>query len=195
MKSSLTKLSLALLSAAFLLGCQDLGSGPVGPDGLVPQFAKKCPSPPCGGGEGGTTTFEGAITNDDQPDFNPDSTVTTPLGTTVPVDNKFNTGNNIAMNPVDVVLSDGTTLTLHLTAFSVRKRQGKLVSAKVWVGNGGTNKFATDYLPADPPVTISDSGFTLHVHAENAEFVRLHDTSGTVAFRLNIVDIVYTPAP
>ena len=41
MKSNLTKLSFALLSAVFILGCQDLGSDAVGPDGLVPQFAKK----------------------------------------------------------------------------------------------------------------------------------------------------------
>ena len=39
MKSHLTKLSLALLSAAFLLGCQGQGSEPVGPEG--PQFDKK----------------------------------------------------------------------------------------------------------------------------------------------------------
>ena len=43
MKSNLTKVSLALLSAVFILGCQDLGSGPVGPDGLVPQFNKPVP--------------------------------------------------------------------------------------------------------------------------------------------------------
>ena len=47
MKAHLTKVSLALLSAAFLLGCQDLGSGAVGPDGLEPQFAKpSCPGHP-----------------------------------------------------------------------------------------------------------------------------------------------------
>ena len=40
MKSTLTKVSMALFSVVFLLSCQDLGSGPVGPDGLVPQFAK-----------------------------------------------------------------------------------------------------------------------------------------------------------
>ena len=40
MKAHLTKVSLALLSAALVLGCQDLGSGPVGPDGLVPQFKR-----------------------------------------------------------------------------------------------------------------------------------------------------------
>ncbi len=41
MKTHLAKLSLALLSTVFLLGCQDLGSGPVGPDG--PQFDKPFP--------------------------------------------------------------------------------------------------------------------------------------------------------
>jgi len=39
MKSNLTKLSLAFLSAVFILGCQD--QGPLGPDALVPQFDKK----------------------------------------------------------------------------------------------------------------------------------------------------------
>ena len=38
MKSHLAKVSLALLSAAFLLGCQEQGSEPVGPEG--PQFNK-----------------------------------------------------------------------------------------------------------------------------------------------------------
>ncbi len=40
MNAHLTKVSLGLLSAVFILGCQDLGSGPVGPDGLAPQFNK-----------------------------------------------------------------------------------------------------------------------------------------------------------
>ena len=31
--------SVALITAAFLFACQDVG--PAGPDGLVPQFAKK----------------------------------------------------------------------------------------------------------------------------------------------------------
>ena len=39
MKSDLVKVSLALLSAVFVLGCQDVGWGPVGPDG--PQFDKR----------------------------------------------------------------------------------------------------------------------------------------------------------
>ena len=41
MKAHLTKVSLALLSMVFLLGCQEQGSDPVGPEGLGPEFVKK----------------------------------------------------------------------------------------------------------------------------------------------------------
>ena len=40
MKSHLAKLSLALLSTVFLLGCQEQGSEPVGPEGPGPEFDK-----------------------------------------------------------------------------------------------------------------------------------------------------------
>ncbi len=61
----------ALLGVALVLGCQDLGSGPVGPDGLEPQFAKKdCTAEPThpgckdddGGGEGGDPSY--TVTHD-----------------------------------------------------------------------------------------------------------------------------------
>ena len=39
-------MSLALLVAAFMCGCQDQGSGPVGPDGLTPAFGKGGNKPP-----------------------------------------------------------------------------------------------------------------------------------------------------
>jgi len=52
MKTHLTKISLALLSTVFLLGCQDLGTGVVESDGLGPAFAPKegkgKPKPPPG---------------------------------------------------------------------------------------------------------------------------------------------------
>ena len=52
MKSHLTKISLAVLSTVFLLGCQDLGTGVVESDGLGPAFAPKegkgKPKPPPG---------------------------------------------------------------------------------------------------------------------------------------------------
>ena len=51
MKAHLTKLSLALLSAGFLFGCQEQGSGPVGPEG--PQFTHNDPGKVHGGPKGG----------------------------------------------------------------------------------------------------------------------------------------------
>ena len=102
------------------------------------------------------------------------------------------------MNPITA--SNGIRLT-HL-ALGVQIMQGKITAVKVWVGNramGATNVFATDYLSDFPPATISDTGFTVHVHkgppGAPADFVRFHDKTGTVAFTLNIPDVVYTPAP
>ena len=43
MKAHLTKVSLALLSAVFLLGCQEQASSPVGLEGLGPEFNKPTP--------------------------------------------------------------------------------------------------------------------------------------------------------
>ena len=54
MRSNLTKVSLALLSAVFVLGCQDLGLDAVGPGDVGPQFAK-------GGGGGGKTLGEYSV--------------------------------------------------------------------------------------------------------------------------------------
>ncbi len=53
MKAHLAKVSLALLSAAFLLGCQEQGSDPVGPEGLGPEFTHKNGEHGKGGGGGG----------------------------------------------------------------------------------------------------------------------------------------------
>jgi len=50
MKAYLTKVSLALLSTVFLLGCQDMGSGPVG---LGPEFTHKDGAQHGKGGGGG----------------------------------------------------------------------------------------------------------------------------------------------
>ena len=64
MKTHLAKLSLALLSTVFLFGCQEQGSGPVGPEGLGPEFDK----PTCEGGthcnhgdDGGSGSGQGTV--------------------------------------------------------------------------------------------------------------------------------------
>ena len=72
MKAHLTKISLALLSTVFLLGCQEQGSGAVGPDGLGPEFTHKGPEHGKPGDDGGDNpgspfykyTFAGDITTD-----------------------------------------------------------------------------------------------------------------------------------
>ena len=51
-KRTAMKLSAALLCAAFVVGCQG-GAGPVGPEGLGPQFGHKPNHNPGGGGGGG----------------------------------------------------------------------------------------------------------------------------------------------
>ena len=62
MKSNLTKLSLALLSAVFILGCQDLGTGAVASDGLEPQFARGGKGKPPSGNESAKVTLAGGMT-------------------------------------------------------------------------------------------------------------------------------------
>ncbi len=53
MKTHLTKVSFALLSAAFLLGCQEKASSPVGPEALGILLDNKDGPHPHGGGGGG----------------------------------------------------------------------------------------------------------------------------------------------
>jgi len=59
MKVHLTKVSLALLSTALVLGCQDVGTGP---DGLVPQFARGGKGKPPSGDVLATVTLVGGMT-------------------------------------------------------------------------------------------------------------------------------------
>ena len=77
MKAHLAKVSLALLSVAFLLGCQEQGSDPVGPEGLGPEFHHGKGSHADGGGGASSGdnpgasiyeyTFTGDITTDPSP--------------------------------------------------------------------------------------------------------------------------------
>lgn len=53
MKKHALTMSLALLSATFLLGCQEQGSAPLGPEGVGVQLDKAGPHPHGGGDDGG----------------------------------------------------------------------------------------------------------------------------------------------
>ena len=60
MKAHLAKLSLALLSTVFLLGCQEQASSPVEPDGVAPLFRPTCnENPGCSKDKGGGGTKGG----------------------------------------------------------------------------------------------------------------------------------------
>ena len=85
MKSSLAKVTLALLSAVFILGCQDVGSGPVGPGGLEIQ-AKREKDPRKGDGSNtlAKLIITGGMTG---PTVQPD-----PNGLTVPIDQEVSFG-------------------------------------------------------------------------------------------------------
>ena len=106
MKSNLTKVSVALLSAIFILGCQDQGSSPVGPEAPVRLFDKKgrgpCAPPEeqvhCHGDDDGggkvTGTFTAAFTDE------------------------VTSVNNVILNEAQTQLTTGGTLaTLDLTFF------------------------------------------------------------------------------
>lgn len=70
MKKHALTMSVAVLSAALLLGCQEQGSGPVGPDGLGPAFSHKDSHNP-GRGNGDVTPImvdlSGGMRASDQP--------------------------------------------------------------------------------------------------------------------------------
>ena len=71
MKAHLAKVSLALLSVAFLLGCQEQGAGPVGPEGLGIQAKRTNPGkkPPKDAGPGSDrlVTITGGLSAQGQP--------------------------------------------------------------------------------------------------------------------------------
>ena len=52
----------ALLGVALVLGCQDLGTGAVGPDGLEPQFARGSKGKPPSGTVSAKVTLAGGMT-------------------------------------------------------------------------------------------------------------------------------------
>ena len=151
------------------------------------------PHPSCKDKDSDGGKFVAAITRGDKGGdngYDPSKTVIS-AGPPFPVDNKCNS-RVVRMEPITA--SDGTDLT-HLKLRVNKCKSNFHVSVKVWVGDGGGNRFATVYLPGNP--SFLPDGVTLHVHAGKeriAEFFRLDDTTGTPAFTLNIADIEYTLA-
>ena len=110
MKAHLTKVSLALLSAAFLLGCQEQGSEPVGPEGLEIQAKRESRK---GKGDGSSTLAELIISG----------------GMTSPADQLvafFDGKNQFRIQAHDNTIGDRIKLAMHLTGCGTGDLLGKL---------------------------------------------------------------------
>ncbi len=194
MKSHLTKVSLALLSTVFLLGCQGQGSEPVGPEG--PQFDKKgtgrCAAAAdeghCHGGgddDGGgalqvTFTTDGGFVATDP-------TLTTLAPT--PVNHKL--GGGFAMNPITV----GGFILQRVDAYP-RIKAGNVTEVEFYFYDTEGNIYhaGPPWPSVDPAVPVSD-GFTLHLHANGVELRTGNGPNSTVIGTVSIADAVYTPVP
>ena len=187
MKSHLTKVSLALLSAAFLFGCQDQGSEPLGLDGRGPEFHHRDGHTGGGGGNGDGSALEVTFTIDDAfPLSDPTFTTSGPT----PVNHKLWASIN-AINAITV----GNVKMVSVAAYP-RVKAGKVTEIEMYfLGEDGTT-YNAGRLPVDPPESILDDAvFTLHLHAEG---VKLRDGNGPnspILGTVSIADAVYTPVP
>ncbi len=184
MKAHLTKVSLALLSTIFLLGCQERGSGAVGPDGAGIQA-----KPGMGGGMGGggDTFWEANLTAHGPAATDPMLITLTPA--TVSKKNGFLPSDNfftlVSIQPTR------SSLTLTRGQVSASLKRGKIIRVQFWLDEGhGSSRVVSATFPIDPPVTPSSAGFTFHLHADGVE---LRESNGSPPIgTISIGDLVYT---
>ena len=207
MKSHLAKLTLALLSAAFLLGCQEQASGPVGPDGLGIQ-AKKGGNGKGGGGGGGggggtKVTWDFAdhevdgVSNDVLL-YTLQSTCggtpgSKPSNPTV----EWKDGEDLAEDGcVTVKTTDGTVLTNDAYLIVATKKGSTKVTLQFQIQDiGGADgiQYRTDRFFIDSP-EFAGAGFTMHVHSTVAIYELKGHTGGPKvrnAGNIHISDVVY----
>ena len=212
MKRSLTKVSLAPLFAVFVLGCQEQGSGPVGPGGLGPQFAKvkNCDPekgkirPTCEGGDDGTeVTWSFA---DHSPHEVPQGSLSYTLhsscsGTPAPKTSnptvEWKDGEGPEDGCVTVTTKDGFKLTNDAHLIVATKKGATKVTLQFLIQDiGGADgiQYRTDRFSIDSPEFFDGAGFTLHVHSTVPIWRLKGHTGGPKvenAGRIHISDIVY----
>ena len=207
----------ALLGVAFILSCQDQAAGPLGPDGLGPQFAKekncdpeKLPvHPSC---------------KDDEPsdepsivaDFRAHADAGFPLSSSLLVTTcpgtatasfavSFGHSQCLIVSPTWTSLSFGPYTLTDDIFFAVKRLKGEIAQVRLTgqdiIGPGIMHE--TDKLPVDPRVPTSvptaETPFTFHVHMDGVAVYRL---SGHLAGKrveqigtISIADVVYRVAP
>ena len=205
MKAHLAQVSLALLSTVFLLGCQEQGSGLVGPEGLVPEFAKGGkkgkPDKPGGGGGGGgggngkdlAATFTDHVGDGDFDPFDPTITTAVPspglaCGCDLPLADS-------------ITPTDSDRLMIRAIGLTIKVKSGKFQSVKVLVSDMAEWPRATadeviwrtETIPVDPQsVVMSGDTTTIHLHRDNLKLTEKHETG--VKGMISIADVVITPA-
>ena len=203
----------ALLGVAFVLGCQDLGTGVEGAEGLGPQFAKK--DKPRGGGGGGGggggngkdlqakfTTHDHnthAHTNGPGDNFYPDDPLT--IITTRDPSPGLVCGCDLPLlTPITPTGSDREMI--RAIGLTIKVKSGEFQSVKVLVSDmekwpratADEVVWRTETIPVDPEsVVISGTTTTIHLHADGLELTEKHETG--VKGRIRIADVVITPAP
>lgn len=189
----------ALVTVAFLLGCQEQGSSPVGPDDLEPQFAKGGngkPDKPGGGGKDEPTwtsadvvAHGGLATLDSNALI---STCSAPSGGTNPTliwprhDNcaviEFETGLRLTDDPrLQVITKRG-----QIVAVIFREQDT--------IGEEGI-QFESERVPIEPPVEFTGGGFVLHIDRNDIPVWQLNGHTGgprvAVVGVMHMGDVVY----
>ncbi len=156
MKTHLTKVSFALLAAAFLLGCQEKASSPVGPEGLGILLDNRGGPHPHGGGGGGgpaatTLDLDGGITTEG-------------LGVSVKESGKKLTiGNTDFMHDIGIAFTTpGECVGIKGTKSGVMPDDGEILS-----------------LMAELNGTVTDGFFTMQIDKNGSDHLLLVERDGT----------------
>ena len=170
-------------------GCQDMGSGPVGPG---PEFTHKDkehgkPGGGGGGGGGGGTFWDANLTAHDFVATDPMLITSAPA--TVSKKNSFLPSDFFTLE--SIIMPTGSNLTLTRGLVSAKLKFGKIIRLSFWLDEGhGSSRVFHAILPIDPPRTPSDGDFTLHLHLDGVE---LRESNGSPPIgTISIGDLVYT---
>ena len=215
MKSHLAKVSLALLSAAFVLGCQEQGSGPVGPEGLGPEFDKPSNGVHDHGEDNDDTKVTWSLadlTVHDGVPVSGSTLLSTCPGTpgaklsnpTVEWKDGDEDGNNeVGENEHCVTVTPkGSTVPLTNDAVLIvaTKKGSTTVTVQFLIqdiGGAGGIQYRTDRFSLNLPgfTGFTGKGSTLHLHATDVPIYRLKGHTGGPKVEnvgtINIGDIVY----
>lgn len=189
-------LTAVLIAAALVVGCQET-SVPVGPEMDAPRADQETLSAKKGGGNGGGGTLVADVVVGDGPAGSITSDCPAPTASppsyhvqfeesgcliVTPVGSSYSLTDNVALLMVKEPGKNGRITHVRFRARDVSSAQGGIMHE-------------TDELPVAVPVVPDKNGFTLHVHAQNAEVWRMSTSTGgdrvEVIGTISIGDVVY----